>query len=186
MQTFRHNADTELAKDVMRAEEATVRRGDNPRQAISDARVAPGVPVSIRLKSVFDLVRNHMKKEGVFFNLTSEFQYYIPHDIGRPIQLSTRSEQLRMYMFVRYGINASESEYKYIAEGLLAHTLAQPSRGNEGVLSYYDPDRESILIHSGKKDIWRITKNSINLVPNGTDDTVFLWDSSSQSFTINN
>ena len=181
---LRHNADIELAKDVMRAEEATLHRDENPRSIVMDVRSRTDISAPAKRAAIFDIIRAHMRKEGIFFNLTNEVQYYVPTDIGRPIRISQRSEYLRMYMDIRYGINASESDYDYLVEGLLAYTLAQPPHGNEGVLSYYDQGRNSLLLHSGKKNIWRISKDVVEMVPNGTDDIVFLWTTTHEPFTI--
>lgn len=74
---LRFNADRELAKDVIRAENAVKTQSLNIRQYISDLRKATKMTVNERRRAIYDIVLGDLKREGEFVRSTDDRRYYV-------------------------------------------------------------------------------------------------------------
>lgn len=180
--TLRHNGDKELGKDVLRAEQVTKTQVIDVKTAILEARKLTQASATEKRQIILELVLAHMKMLGMFIRTSDDNIWYIRKDLGRPIIITPRSEYLAMILDLQFGLNAIEIEQGYVVQGLSSYTRSLHATAITGSLSHYDPDTDTVLIHTGKKDVIRITKSNIERAINGSYGIVFPWISSNQEF----
>ena len=181
---LKYHSDLELAKDVLRAEKEFSSKSTNSRQEISAARKLP-FPIAIeRHQHIAALIKKRMQESGEFFHCYDDTLWYVRKDVGRPVQLARRSDHLDSLLDLSFGINATEPIASYITSSLLAQGLAGPVNSKVAMLSYYDKDSNTILLHTGKKDILAITANAITTIINGGYGVIFPWNNSNESFHV--
>lgn len=178
---LRHNGDRELAKDVLRAEQVVRSAQMDPRALIAQARRLGG-PVSERRQMMYEIVIQSLKERGDFIRTYGEYPYYIQRDVGRPVMVTRHSEYLSMLLDIQYGLNDVEVDSNYVRASICAYSQSLPQNGVAAALSYFDKDLNVMLIHTGRKDVMRITANSIERVSNGSYGVVFPWDNSCEPF----
>lgn len=182
--SLRYNGDRELGKDVLRAEQVTKTKLLDVRTAINETRKLQATTTE-RRQLIFELVVENMKLLGTFLRTSDDNIWYIRKDLGRPILISLRSEYLNMILDLQFGLNSSEVEQTYVVAGLISYVRSLPVRAVVGSLSYYDPETNSILIHTGKSTVIRITKSNIEKVTDGSFGVIFPWITSNQEFHPN-
>jgi hypothetical protein len=181
---LRTNARRELAKDVLRAQDLIRSGGEGPRdKLLQDRSLTPSI---VRKQTMLARVLEYMKAGGSFMHTIDENAWYVRHDVGRPIRLSAGSRYLAVLMDVEYGLNPTEDEYKFIAKGLENHCLSLPDTTLESNLSWYDHPNRTLYLHSGRRDVFKVTATSVETVVNGTDNIVFPWKPSVEPFRLGN
>jgi hypothetical protein len=181
---LRHNADRELAKDVLRAEAVVKAKVTDVRKALSDIRKAGGA-VHERRQLMLGIVITAMNQEGDFIRTTDDNIWYIRRDLGRPILIAARSEYLRMIMDLQFGLNATEIETSYVISGLAAYALSLPVASVNSSLSYYERESNTFIVHTGKRDVIRVTCTGVDKGVDGSFGVVFPWISSNEPFNPN-
>lgn len=169
-----HHADRELAKDVVRAEVESKNTSKDVRQLIADIKKLKATK-SEKNQYIFNVILSQMKGEGEFVRTNEEENWYIRRDVGRPIYISRRSEYLDSLLYMQYGINGADEEHSYIVQGLNSWTLSLPVTGMSANLSLYNGD--ALLVHTGRKDVLKITKDEIVRGIDGAYGVVFKWNS---------
>lgn len=182
--TLRFNGDRELAKDILRAEQVVKNNVPNTRSSVYNARMTKGIAYYKR-DLMLGIILRAMQAEGEFIRTTDDNIWYIRRDLGRPIIISRHSEYLDMILDLEYGVNASEIEQSFITAGLASYARNLPVSAVTGALSHYDIDTNSIILHTGKKTIFRITKDNIDKGVNGAFGVVFPWITSNEPFAPN-
>lgn len=180
---LRHSANRELGRDILRAEALVQSQGSDPRDLIDQARRLPG-PATFRKQAIFGHVLKGMKERGTFFHTTDESAWYIRRDIGRPVSLATRSEYLDTLLDLEYGLNSTEEDQKFAVAGLCAYAHSLPATTVRTALSYFDYPTRTLLLHSGRKDVYRITRDSIDTMVDGSNGLVFPWPISGEPFVL--
>lgn len=179
---LKYNGDRELAKDVLRAEAVINSPLSSVKQKILELRVSRGHSVEKR-QAILDMVLNSLKESGEFMRTYDDSIWYIPANLGRPIQIGSRSEYLQMTMDLNYGLNNSEVEYSYVAAGLANYARSLSVISETGSLSYYNIAANTMFIHTGRREVVRITPQNIDKVVNGTYGLVFPWNQANESFS---
>lgn len=172
----RYHSDLDLAKDILRAEQA-IKRGDNTediRAKIAEARRLPGL-ASDRKAFISALVQQSLDQSGSFVATTDGQEWYIRNDTGRPIQLTKSSDYLNSLLDIRFGLNATEAEQRYSINYLIATTKERGRKGQLASLTYYEKNSNSVLLHTGKREVLRITSTGITSSSNGQYGVVFPW-----------
>lgn len=180
---LRFNADRELAKDVLRAELAVNNTKVNIREQINDIRRKTKTLISERKRAIYDLVVQTMQQDGDFVHLVDDRRYYLPRDVGRPIEIEGNSEPLASLMDIKYSLNPTESEHQFVTRALISYSGTLPELGQAAVLSYYDPYSQQVLIHTGRKDVHVVNQDGITQVPNGMGGVMFPWGRVIEPFT---
>lgn len=173
----KYHADLDLAKDIRRAEVSLNRNqpsGDTIRDQIMTARKMSGTPTEKR-QYIAAMVRDHMMQHGSFLHSTEGTLYYSREDTGRPISISAHSEQLDTLLDLRYGLNAVEIEHSFTINSIIASTRDRGIPVVTGALSYYSPTTNTMLLHSGGRDVYYIDEHDISTVTNGQMGVVFPW-----------
>lgn len=182
---LKYHADRELAKDVLRAELAVKTQSQDLRGVINEIRKQSKTLINERRRLIFDLVLSDMKSAGEFIKTTDGRRFYIARDLGRPTVVDTYSDYLSSYLDVKYGLNKSEPEHSYTVNSLISYASGLPENGTVAVLTYYDPSMHSLLIHTGRKQVYEIHADQINEVVDGAYNILFPWSYLIEPFTPN-
>lgn len=183
----RFNANVELAKDVQRAEKKVKVKRVDIRAAIDQMR---NMAVDHRIagsglgkkRNILTAVNMAMDVTGRLVKVIAGLPYFIPNETGRPIPLTPGSEHFRALLHLVYGINSADPEYKYIHDGILDRGISVQNEIQEMSLSYYDG--ESLLLHTGRKEVVKVTKDGIEMVENATCGVLFPWHDMFEPFQI--
>src|SRR6185369_9013638 len=179
---LRFNADRELAKDVLRAE-ATVRKsGADPKDAINQLRRL--TPTIVRKQAIHKNVVQFMRERGNFLHCVDDTLWYVRRDNGRPVIVGEQSDYLDAQLDLEYGLNKTETEHNYVAAGLVSYTRNLPVNAYRAALSYYDANTRTVLLHTGRKDVLRITQKDIEPIVDGAHGVVFPWQTNIEAFTV--
>lgn len=162
----------ELAKDVLRAEEIASDISNDAKEIINHARKSPGTAAE-RDRLIFNVALTVMNSTGTFAN-TRHGAYFTQHRTGNPIPLSRAGEQLQTLIGNTFGLNPTEHEHQYVAAGLTVYGRAITAQTEVGSLSYYDERVNTMLLHTGRKDVIKITSDSVETISNGNG-VLFPW-----------
>jgi len=128
-------------------------------------------------KTIADLkVRGHFLNDGlhgyVFIEKEKKLVKIHPDEIECSLLLS------------RYGINSTERIFKYLLEALRVEALESGLHTEVHRFSYFDQSGFKIYLYNHSSQVYKISLDGTELVPNGTDGVLFLADSKTQPFTI--
>lgn len=177
---LRYGAKEALAKDVLRAEREAFSGPMGIRDRVITARKQANSLADKRAVAS-ELALNQMKNYGRFIHCRGGNLYYVLSESGRPIPITQRATELNVLLDAMFGLNAADGEHPFVVNALINYTAGLPATGEVAALSYYLPHRESadkepeVLLHTGSRDIIRITPTTIDTVVNGYNDVVFLW-----------
>lgn len=180
---LRFHQDYELAKDVLRAEEATNAGLVDIKETILAQKRMMGLLMTQRRQNIADIVIKQLRKDGKFIHTQEDEIWYVRGDIGRPIEIGPRSTYFQALCDLEFGLNSSEPEYKFVAAHIIASTHVMPMIGQRRALSYYDRRTKTMYLHTGRKDVIKITAERVETVSNGTDDIIFPWPVTSDQFS---
>lgn len=183
-QHLKYNADRELAKDVLRAHDEVKAGTVNLRQFMNNARRMPGSR-SEKMQYLLQCTRDSMQESGTFSQSSDGRLWYMDRTTGRPITLDTRSDQLDALLDLRYALNPTEQEQRYITSGLTNYAAALPATSTATALSYYNETAHALYVHTGRKDVIRVRAKGIDTVANGDDNIIFPWATNQELFTPN-
>lgn len=179
---LKHRGDQDLAKDILRAEH-TVRSGeDDPRTAVYNILKAQLAPLD-KKRQVFSTVLETMQKQGEFLHTHGGFGWYIRRDVGRPVAVTVMSEHLQALLDLQFGLNSTETEARYVIHGLRAYVANTQENAVYASLSYFDKEVPHLLLHSGRRDVLRITGTGIDRIVDGAYNVVFPWTPATEAFT---
>lgn len=179
---LKHRANQDLAKDVLRAQHDINVGNRDPRQVIYDLYKTQPSAID-RKRQILAVVLKTLKDQGEFIHVHGGSCWYVRRDTGRPIYLSAASEYLTALLDTQFGLNGTEPDSRYVAWGLRSQALALPENGSHGALSFYDSADNSLLVHTGKRLVLRVTSTKIEHMVDGAYGVVFPWEPSVESFT---
>lgn len=87
-------------------------------------------------------------------------------------------------LFFRYGLVPTEKIFRYLLSALRLEALRSGERIDVHVLAHYDAGRATLYVHNLGAAIYRITKDSIERIANGTDGILFVTDLDAEPFEI--
>lgn len=175
---LRYNGELELAKDVLRAQQEVKNGPRGILQRVNDTR-RMNWPLSVRRQAIASMATAQMEAHGKFVHCRGGTLWYLMNDEGKPVPISKVSTQLNVVLDSLFGLNSTESEHQYVVAHLMNHTASKAQTGELGALSYYIEDTNTLLLHTGRKDVIRVTADNIDVVTNGYHDVVFMWDEES-------
>lgn len=175
---LRYNADRELAKDVLNAEQRVKIKPVDIKAIIDKVRNNPAPQIAggalFKRRQVLGAVKFAMETTGKFVKVTAGLPYFVPNDTGRPIPLTAGSEHLRASLHLKYGINSADPEYKYIHDGIIDQGVSIDQEIQESTLSFFEND--VLYYHTGKRDVIKISaKEGIQHVNNAECGILFPW-----------
>ncbi len=181
----KYHGDLDLSKDVLRAERSlndSDATGQDIKSKVLDARRLPGLGAEKRAY-IAALVRDHMQQRGSFVATTGGQEWYVREDSGRPILLSRANDYLNALLETRYGLNSSEVEHRYTVGYLMSSTRERGRPGVTAALTHYDHDQNTLLLHTGRKDVMVLDSTSTSMISNGNLGVVFPWRLNEEPFT---
>lgn len=170
----------ELAKDVLRAEVVSADVSHDAKEIIINARKMPGTTAE-KHRYVLTAVKAMMEDMGSFINTTTKGAMFVQKTTGHPIELTRTSEGLQTCLGSVFGLNPTEREEQFIAAGLEIYARSITSITDSGALSHYDLKTNTMLLHTGRKDVLRITPDFVETIVNGNG-VVFDWITDSDPF----
>lgn len=172
----RYHADLDLAKDVLRAERQLKAGGstEDLKSRIQEARRMPGM-VNERRIYISALVRDALASGGTFMATADGQEWYIREDTGRPVPLTRSNDYLNSILEIRFGLNATEPEQRYVINSLISSTKERGTPGVTAALSHYDQENNSLLVHTGRRDVYYLDARNTSTVANGNLGVVFPW-----------
>lgn len=173
---LRYGGARELAKDVLRAEREVFNGPSGIRSRVNDTRRGSG-PLNERRQAIADMCRNQMLTHGRFVHARGGSMWYILEQEGRPVPVARSSTTLNVLLDAMFALNSTEPEHQYVVAHLINYVAGMQQTGEIASLSHYIQDTETLLLHTGTKDILRITGDTIDTVTNGYKDIIFLWNS---------
>lgn len=179
---LRRHGERELAKDVLRAEVAVKAKVVDERTAILEARKSQHLSLYERRQHIFDMVLGFLRDSGEFVHTNDDQTWYVKHDIGRPISLGRGSEWFNAILDMQFGLNQSEADTEYVRYGISNFCRLLPINGMQQSLSYYDPLAKHLLIHTGRKDVLRITALNVDRAKDGSYGVIFPWSINNELF----
>lgn len=173
----RYNTERNLKQDVIRAQKAEQKQkiGSGIKEVVGYARKQPMGSKYERNAFISALVREHMQSVGELLTTREGISWYLRHDNGRPVYLNSRSDYLESLLENTYGLNASEPEQKFVVNHLIAWTKEQGRLVETSVLSWHNVHKKELLIHTGQKDVYVLTENTVSKTSNGQHDVLFTW-----------
>lgn len=180
---LRYNGDVELAKDVLRAEAVVEHKFADPRSEIRDIRRLPGPKFLLNLR-IEGVVFKTLKAEGDFVHTSDNGAWYVPRSTGRPIEMTRHSEYFNSLLGVKFGLNQSEDIERYVVSGLMNHTVQLPLDTDIGAMSHYNQLTNTLMLHTGGKDVLHVSPGGMTRMPNGANNILFMWDNMSEPFTF--
>lgn len=171
-----YNATRDLRKDVLRAEYKVHNRLLDIKQAIMDIRKSKTHgSIQEKLNVIFAMILTDMRNNGVFHHTIEGELFYVPKVTGRPIHLSTRSDWLQTVLTFEYGLNSATEDFRHVCNNLIATIRNMPQNLHMNMLSYYDKSSQTLLLHSGARDIYSITPTSMAISSNGENGVLFQY-----------
>lgn len=180
----RYNSERDLAKDVWRAEQKSKKEGSGVTALISTARKQPMGSKFERSVFVAQIVRDHMARVGEFLRTESGGElWYLRYDTGKPIKVETHSQNLISLLEQTYGLNASEELQRFVLHHIIAWTRERGKLTDTATMSWHDDLHNQVLIHTGQRDVYVVSPDSVSRTLNGQGGILFTWNNS-QSFNI--
>ncbi len=129
---------------------------------------------------VTERILSHLHRDGQFYTDGHRAYFFFKTD-KRLIEISGEEDGFRLLLH-RYGINPTETVFRWILEALRNEALEKGRRTEIHRLCYYDPHRYIVYLYNHKNQVYRISCDQIDLVDNGTDGVLFLADSRAEPF----
>ncbi len=123
-----------------------------------------------------------LHSRGRFYN-DGHDAYFFHKAEKRLIEIHPGETECRL-LFARYRINATEKIFRYLLEALRVEALQHGMRTEVYRLAHYNSKAATLYLFNYNDQIHRITWESIELVPNGTDGVLFKADGKAEPFTI--
>lgn len=178
---LRYGGDKELSKDVLRAESVAQRKITDVRAHIREIRRMPG-PSFIRSDAITKEVQDILQSEGDFLHTTDNNLWYVKRDTGKPILVGRNSEQFVSLLDIHFGLNRSETEQTYVKDAIMSHIVNLPANTEISAISHYHAAGNFLLLHSGMRDVLKITDTDIFRFPNGSNNILFPWNMENEVF----
>lgn len=178
----RLNGRRDLLREILKAEEEVTAESGSIKEKVLAARDSK-LPTVKRYRAVFDLVGEEMRRTGEFIHTFDDGYWFLPTNTGRPISISRNSEQLSSYLNLTFGLNPVEKEQQFVVMQLRDIVAGIPGTAAISTLSFYDENTKSLLLHSGARDVLRITPTNVSWVRNGTSDVLFQWEFDNELIT---
>lgn len=131
---------------------------------------------------VAEIILADMKERGRFYH-NAYGSYFLFETDKRLIEVSPESDEMRLHL-ANYGLNATESIHRYIVEALWVEAWRHGEATEIHRFCTYNSKTFTIYLYNQDRQIYRITPESIELVDNGTDGVLFLYDRRNLPFEI--
>jgi hypothetical protein len=129
-----------------------------------------------------EIIRADLRDRGRFYH-DSIRAYFLSAADKKLIGLDLDNREY-VVLLARYGINRSETIFRYLWEALRIEAFERGTRSEVYRLSYYNPGTFTVYLFNQDNQIYRIAPDLIELVDNGTDGVLFVADSNVEPFQL--
>jgi hypothetical protein len=173
---LRYGADEALAYDINRAFSKVGLEENSAAKSHIETIRYDKIPAIKKRQDMANVVTNELNEIGQFINCSDGTQWYIREDVGRPIPIMMKgSESLQILLESMFGINPTEGESSYICAHLTSLVSQLPQTGVRSTLTYFDDASQCVFLHTGRKEVLRITANDVQNLTNGYQEIIFPW-----------
>jgi hypothetical protein len=109
--------------------------------------------------------------------------YFLFHDDKRLIEISPESDEMRLHL-ANYGLNSTETIQHYVTEALWIEAWANGTKTEIHRFCYYNQATFTLYLSNQSLHIYRVTPETVELVDNGTDGVLFLFNRKNVSFVV--
>jgi len=128
------------------------------------------------------IVIDDLRERGEFYHEHSHGYYFLSDD-KRLIPLDDRDNQLSC-LLDRYGLNPVEKACEYTRKSLYIESLTKGKATQVHRLTWFDQQTHTLYLFNHANQVYRITADQIELVDNGTDGTLFIFDPRNEPFKL--
>lgn len=178
----RYHGLRDLRQDILRAERIITSRVIDLKALVMDLRHSKE-HVVVKRKKIAEVVINNMRETGEFVHCKGGMLYWLRRDTGRPIIITSHSEWFNAYLSSSVGLNATEQEQRFVIQEVIAFARNLPQSDDLINLSSYQPRRGLLMLHTGGRDVLHITRDRVDVHPNGYGATVFQWTNAFELFS---
>ena len=133
-------------------------------------------------REVSDLIRIDMDKIGNFHCTQDKRCYWFSKRDNRLYALTKTDVDLAVAINQRYGLNHTEKEYDYLVAELIAEASSRPPEAVIRRFCHFDRHK-GLYLYNNKGEIYFLDGQTVELVPNGKDEVMFLSNTEDQHFT---
>jgi hypothetical protein len=155
--------------DAVAEEIKNIRRSDFIKEFEINRKVADEVLNDLRSRCTF---LNDGKTPYLFNKETNKL-----HDIHRD-----NLDQIKL--LYNFKLNHSESIFKFVTNEMVMEAFNQGIESNIYRFSYYDKGSNTMYIYDNNGSIYKLTRNTIDLVPNGTERVLFIHNPNAEPFVL--
>ena len=133
-------------------------------------------------QDVSRIILDDMRECGRFYQTKTRHYYWFNDDTNQLVEMG--DEVFEHYVNDRYGLNSTEAEYEYLVAELKAKA------GNYGELtevyrfSHYNLNSGNLYVDRNDCRMYRLNGDTIDLLPNGSDNILFITDDTFEPFEI--
>jgi hypothetical protein len=132
--------------------------------------------------SVRNVIVKDMLDRGTFYHDHRQ-GYYFWGENKRLIALDDHDKELSL-LLDKYGLNATEKPHSYMAEALHVESLERGAPTRVHRFTWFDRDAFTLYLYNHASGVYRITADGVELVDNGTDGVLFLYDRRNEPFSL--
>lgn len=178
----RYNGLRDLKQDIIRAERVVTTRQIDLKALVMDLRHSKE-HIIVKRKKIAEVVINNMRETGEFVHCKGGMLYWLRKDTGRPIIITGHSEWLNAYLSATVGLNSTEQEHRFAIQEVISFARNLPVSDDLINLSSYQARRGMLMLHTGGRDVLHISRDRVDVHPNGYGSTVFQWTNAFEVFT---
>jgi len=131
---------------------------------------------------VAEVVLNDLQHRGTFYHDGVAAYLFLEEEDKRLVEIDGLNDEYKLVLD-SYGINATETIYRFVTEHLRVKALKGGNRTEAHRFCYYRPETFTLYLSNGSQVI-RIAPEAIDLVDNGTDGVLFLHDRKYEPFEL--
>lgn len=120
---------------------------------------------------ITELIKNEIEKISKIYKSDNLYYLFLKDD-KRAILLSDNSQELKN-LLTKWGINASESIFRYIMQELMVFIAETAVETEMHKFAYYDEEKFTLYLYNSPKSIFKITKDSVTIIENGDEGVLF-------------
>jgi hypothetical protein len=133
-------------------------------------------------QAVAGKVYTDLCERGKFFH-SLQGVHYFDDETKKLIEITPTGTECKLLLH-RYGINASETLYKYLVSHLMACACEQGTWTEIHRLSFYNATKNVLYLFDQANRVFRISPDAIDTVDNGIDGVLFLPADGAQPFAV--
>lgn len=122
-------------------------------------------------EKVVELIKDVIDESGKIYKSNCKYYLFLK-DEKHLITLTDDSREFKN-LLTKWGVNASETLFKYVKEELYVHCAEQAVNVDIHKFAYFDSENYVLYIYNASNAIFKITENSVTTIENGDEGVLF-------------